>query len=90
MIRSEGGNAIVSVIDRGPGIPPAELENIFERFYRLDPSRARDDGGAGLGLAIVRRLVELHGGRVWAENMPDAGAAFTFTIPSYDAATLGA
>jgi len=90
LVRSEGGNAIVSVIDHGPGIPPAELENIFERFYRLDPSRARDNGGAGLGLAIVRRLVELHGGRVWAENMPDAGAAFTFTIPSYDAATLGA
>jgi two-component system sensor histidine kinase BaeS len=90
VVRSEGGHAIVSVIDHGPGIPPAELENIFERFYRLDPSRTRDDGGAGLGLAIVRRLVELHGGRVWAEIMPDAGAAFTFTIPSYDAATLGA
>jgi two-component system sensor histidine kinase BaeS len=87
-VRSENGNAIVSVTDSGPGIPPAELEHIFERFYRLDPSRS--DGGAGLGLAIVRRLVELHGGRVWAENAPGGGAVFTFTIPSYDAATLGA
>jgi two-component system, OmpR family, sensor histidine kinase BaeS len=87
-VRSENGNAIVSVTDSGPGIPSAELEHIFERFYRLDP--ARSDGGAGLGLAIVRRLVELHGGRVWAENAPNGGAVFTFTIPSYDAATLGA
>ena len=87
-MRSDDGNAIVSIIDNGPGIPPSELEHIFERFYRLDPSRS--DGGAGLGLAIVRRLVELHGGRVWAENAPGGGAVFTFTIPSYDAATLGA
>jgi two-component system sensor histidine kinase BaeS len=87
-VSSDGGNAIVSITDSGPGIPPSELEHIFERFYRLDPSRS--DGGAGLGLAIVRRLVELHGGRVWAENAPGGGAVFTFTISSYDAATLGA
>jgi len=87
-VRTGNGNAIVSITDSGPGIPPSELEHIFERFYRLDPSRS--DGGAGLGLAIVRRLVELHGGRVWAENAPGGGARFTFTIPSYDAATLGA
>ncbi|HEY4642864.1 MAG TPA: ATP-binding protein [Thermoanaerobaculia bacterium] len=78
VVRSENGDAIVSVIDSGPGIPPGELENIFERFYRLDESRTQK--GAGLGLAIVRRLVELHGGRVWAENAPGGGAAFTFTI----------
>jgi signal transduction histidine kinase len=88
VVRTENGNAIVSVIDNGPGIPPDELENIFERFYRLDESRTQK--GAGLGLAIVRRLVELHGGRVWAENVPGGGAAFTFTIASHDAATLGA
>jgi len=88
VIGSIPGYAVVSVIDNGPGIPPSELENIFERFYRLD--RSRSDGGAGLGLAIVRSLVELHGGRVWAENAPGGGAAFTFTIPSHDAATLGA
>ena len=89
-VRSDGRDAIVSVSDSGPGIPPEELENIFERFYRLDPSRARAGGGAGLGLAIVRRLVELHGGHVWAENGPHGGAIITFTIPSHDAATLGA
>lgn len=88
VIRSENGNAIVSVIDSGPGIPPQELEHIFERFYRLDESRTQK--GAGLGLAIVRRLVELHGGRVWAENRSEGGARFTFILPSHDAASLGA
>jgi two-component system sensor histidine kinase BaeS len=88
VIRAENGNAIVSVIDSGPGIPPDELEHIFERFYRLDESRTQK--GAGLGLAIVRRLVELHGGRVWAENVPGGGAAFTFTIASHNPASLGA
>ena len=49
---------------------------MFERFYRVDKSRARDPGGTGLGLAIVKHLVELHGGRVAAENRPEGGAAF--------------
>jgi signal transduction histidine kinase len=71
---------VVSVSNTGPRIADAELERIFERFYRVDEARARASGGAGLGLAIVRRLVELHGGRVWAENTGD-GARFTFTIP---------
>lgn len=87
-VRSENGEAIVSVIDSGPGIPAAELENIFERFYRLDASRAAK--GAGLGLAIVRRLVELHGGRVWAESELGKGSTFTFTLPSHAARSLGA
>lgn len=71
----------VSVRDTGPGIDPADLPHIFDRFYRGDPSRARDSGGHGLGLAIVKRWVELHGGRVWAENLPDGGARFSFTLP---------
>jgi two-component system sensor histidine kinase BaeS len=76
-----GPDAAVSVSDDGPGIPATNLERIFERFYRVDEARGRERGGAGLGLAIVRRLVELHGGRVWAESIEGAGATFTFTIP---------
>lgn len=71
----------VSVRDTGPGISPEDLPRIFDRFYRGDSSRARDSGGHGLGLAIVKRWVELHGGRVWAENHPDGGARFSFTLP---------
>jgi signal transduction histidine kinase len=76
-----GSDATVSIADRGPGIPAADLDRIFERFYRVDEARGRDRGGAGLGLAIVRRLVELHGGRVWADSVEGAGATFTFTLP---------
>jgi two-component system phosphate regulon sensor histidine kinase PhoR len=70
----------IVVADSGPGIPPADLTRVFERFYRVDKSRARDPGGTGLGLAIVKHLVELHGGRVRAENGPRGGAVVTITI----------
>jgi two-component system sensor histidine kinase BaeS len=73
---------VVSVHDRGVGISEDELPRIFERFYRVDASRSRDTGGAGLGLAIVRQLVAAHGGRVWAESKPGAGATFRFTLPA--------
>ena len=79
-----GREASVTVADDGPGIPPEHLSRVFERFYRVDEDRSRDAGGAGLGLAIVRQMVELHGGRVWVENAPagnGSGAVFTFTIP---------
>jgi two-component system sensor histidine kinase BaeS len=76
-----GDEATVSVLDRGPGIPAGERERIFERFYRLDEARGRDRGGAGLGLPIARRLVELHGGRIWVDTTADEGATFTFTLP---------
>ncbi|MEO7732205.1 MAG: ATP-binding protein [Kofleriaceae bacterium] len=76
-----GADATVAVIDRGPGIPAADLERIFERFYRVDAARGRAEGGSGLGLAIVRRLVELHHGRVWADRGADGGATITFAIP---------
>jgi signal transduction histidine kinase len=71
----------VQVRDTGPGITPAHLPYVFERFYRADPSRTRGTGGAGLGLAIVKQLVEAHGGRVWVESKPGAGATFGFTLP---------
>jgi len=71
----------ISVSDSGPGIPPEDLSRVFERFYRVDKSRARP-GGTGLGLAIVKHLVELHGGQAVAENPPDGGARFVITLPN--------
>lgn len=79
--RQETDMLRVSVSDTGPGIPPTERARVFDRFYRIDPSRAMATGGTGLGLSIVRGLVEAHGGRVWVEDAPGGGARFTFTLP---------
>ena len=73
--------AVIRVIDSGAGIPADELPRIFERFYRVDVSRSRATGGAGLGLSIVRQLVAAHGGRVWAESTVGGGSTFSFTLP---------
>ena len=70
----------IQVQDEGPGIPEEDLSRVFERFYRVDKSRSRDPGGTGLGLAIVRHLVELHGGKVFAENRATGGAQFTIML----------
>ena len=78
---TDGGWIALSVADEGPGLPPADLSRVFERFYRVDKSRTRDPGGTGLGLAIVKHLVELHGGRVEAANRPTGGALFTIRLP---------
>ncbi len=72
---------LISVSDRGIGIPQHELTRIFERFYRVDNSNTRRIGGTGLGLAITRALVELHGGRIWAESTPGEGSTFYVTLP---------
>jgi len=80
--RGEDAGIHISVADAGPGIAPEQLSMVFERFYRADSSRARSSGGAGLGLAIVRQLVELHGGRVWAESEPGRGAVFHVQLPA--------
>jgi two-component system, OmpR family, sensor histidine kinase KdpD len=81
------GTVEVSVSDRGPGIPPAELSHVFDPFHRaIDTARGPRPGGLGLGLAVVKGLVEAHGGRVWAENRAGGGARFTFTLPAADAA----
>ncbi|MCZ6696714.1 MAG: ATP-binding protein [Acidobacteria bacterium] len=79
--RSQNGRIEIIVKDDGPGIPPEHLPNIFERFYRADPSRQRKTGGAGLGLAIVKQLVEVHGGEIRADSGPGRGATFLFTLP---------
>jgi len=77
-----GGRVVIDVMDEGPGIPDEDLGRVFERFYRVDKSRARDPGGTGLGLSIVKHLVELHGGSVSAGNRPDGGAQFTVSLPA--------
>jgi two-component system phosphate regulon sensor histidine kinase PhoR len=77
----DGSVTKIAVSDEGPGIPEADLTRIFERFYRVDKSRTTDPGGTGLGLAIVKHLVELHGGRVYAENVAPTGARVTIELP---------
>jgi two-component system OmpR family sensor kinase/two-component system sensor histidine kinase BaeS len=72
---------LFEVSDSGAGIPPADLPHIFDRFYRADRARSRSSGGAGLGLAIARRIVEAHGGRIWAESEPGRGTTMRFSLP---------
>jgi two-component system OmpR family sensor kinase len=79
-VRLAGGRAIVEVADSGPGIDPEDAEHIFERFFRSDPSRARDRGGSGLGLSIVAAITAAHGGTASAANRPGPGGGAIFTI----------
>ena len=71
----------LEVTDTGRGIPPDQLPHVFEQFYRVDPSRSRDTGGAGLGLTIVKRLVDAHGGRVGAESELGRGTRISVELP---------
>lgn len=71
----------ISVSDTGEGIPAEDLPNIFERFYRVDKSRARATGGSGLGLTIAKRLVEAHGGKITVQSKLGKGSCFSFTLP---------
>lgn len=80
---ARGDRLEISVSDTGPGIPPDQLDQIFERFHRLDGSRSRDSGGSGLGLAIVRAIIEAHGGSIRAESSPGHGATFVIELPGY-------
>jgi two-component system phosphate regulon sensor histidine kinase PhoR len=79
--RADAGACLITVSDEGPGIPDADLERVFERFYRVDKARSRESGGTGLGLSIVKHLVELLGGRVWAANRPEGGARLSVSLP---------
>jgi two-component system sensor histidine kinase KdpD len=77
----EDGRVVVGVLDRGSGIAPADMDRVFEPFFRTDETVRAGAQGAGLGLAVCRRLVEMQGGRIWAEPRPGGGAAFRFTLP---------
>ena len=74
--------AVITVGDTGIGIPLAEQERIFERFYRVDAARSREAGGTGLGLSIAKHIVEAHGGRLWVESEVGRGSQFSFSIPA--------
>jgi two-component system OmpR family sensor kinase len=80
-VGESGPDALIEVIDRGPGMSADDAARAFERFYRADPSRARESGGAGLGLAIVAAITEAHGGRVEVQTAPGAGATFRIWLP---------
>jgi signal transduction histidine kinase len=84
-VEDEGPVARVSVSDQGIGIPKDQQERIFERFYQVDGSARRRFGGTGLGLAIAKRIVEAHGGEIWAESESGEGSTFFFTVPKSDA-----
>lgn len=77
----DNGMCIIEIEDNGPGIPDDEKTKIFDRFYRLDDSRARDTGGTGLGLAISKEAVQLHGGTVEVKDAPEGGSVFRISIP---------
>lgn len=81
VLEHERHRLTLRVIDSGPGIEAEHLPHLFDRFYRGDPSRSRTTGGAGLGLAIAKQLVEAHAGRIWVENNRDAGATFLVSLP---------
>ena len=80
-VKSEEENFQITVTDTGMGIPPKDLPQIFERFYRVDKARSRDLGGSGLGLAIVKHLVQAQGGEVWVESEIGLGTRFILTLP---------
>ena len=80
-----GGVLRVEITDQGIGIPQELLQQVFEPFFRVDPSRSRQLGGAGLGLSLVRAIAELHNGQVWAEPAPGGGSRFILLLPESEA-----
>ncbi len=80
----DGDNGLVeiAVADQGIGIPQDEQDRVFERFYRVDPARARATGGTGLGLSIVKHVVANHGGEVTVWSQQDSGSTFTIRLPA--------
>ena len=77
----EDGQAVIEVTDDGPGIPDEDLDRVFEPFFRSEPSRNRDTGGIGLGLASVRAVARAHGGDAVVENRPERGLRARVTLP---------
>jgi signal transduction histidine kinase len=80
-VTATDGSFKVAVRDSGPGISVADQAKIFGEFQQADTSSTRKKGGTGLGLTITKRIVELHGGRIWVESAPGCGSTFFFTIP---------
>jgi two-component system sensor histidine kinase VicK len=80
-VRRDGGMVAVSVSDTGMGIPGTELDRIFDRFYQVESHLTRVQGGMGLGLSIAKGMIDLHGGRIWAESVEGRGSRFTFSLP---------
>ena len=78
---NENGIISIAVSDQGIGIPEAEVERIFERFYRVDPARSRETGGTGLGLSIVKHVVTKHGGEISVWSSENVGSTFTVRLP---------
>jgi signal transduction histidine kinase len=78
----------ICVRDMGTGIAPEHLPYLFERFYRADSSRTRATGGTGLGLAVVKQIVQAHGGQIVVESQPGKGSCFTFTLPVTSSTSL--
>lgn len=81
-VEGRGETLLFAVSDTGIGIPADQIEGIFEEFRQADVTVSRDFGGTGLGLSITRKLVELHGGRIWVESEPGKGSTFSFSIPA--------
>ncbi|MFI0352073.1 sensor histidine kinase [Actinomadura sp. 9N407] len=82
-VAEEDGAVVLEVADEGPGLAGDERDRVFERFYRADPARTRDQGGAGLGLSIVAAVAEAHGGRAEVRSGPGEGARFRVTFPPF-------
>jgi len=80
-VTDQQDSVLVQISDTGIGIPPEDLDRIFEEFYRAPNARATERDGTGLGLSFAKQVIERHGGRIWARNNPDGGATFSFTLP---------
>ena len=80
-VAAADGQFLVEVADTGPGIPPGEQQRIFEEFQQVDSSSTRKQGGTGLGIAIAKRIVEMHEGRIWVESELDRGSCFRVQVP---------
>jgi signal transduction histidine kinase len=80
-VERESERYLISVEDDGIGIPANEIPHVFERFRQVDGSPTRQHAGMGIGLALARSLVELHGGTIWADSVVGKGSRFTFTLP---------
>jgi signal transduction histidine kinase len=87
-VDDDDARLVIRVQDYGPGLPPAELEKVFEPFYRVEGSRSRDTGGTGLGLTIARGIAEAHGGRLTLRNRVEGGLEATLELPRMTASGL--